>query len=325
MRIHSLGYVGVESPAAGEWRTIGPEVYGLEVHETPDGVLRVCWDDRAYRLALHPGPEHRLAYLGWELPHARALADAVAERRAAGVEVTEAGPEDRRQRSVRYLFHFSDPFGNRHELFSGQLAFEGRFRGGRSQSGFVTGEQGLGHAVLIVPDVQQAVDFFTGPMGLTTSDITNVGGPFGEMWFLRAANPRHHSLGLMGMTGLNGLHHVMIESRQMDDVGIAHDRAVAAGLPISSSLGRHIGDRMLSFYVRTPTGFDFEIGWDSVQVDDATWSAQYFDSSAGWVGEVWGHEYAHLGLNPTVHPVDGAVPADLRDVDLTPAVNRAGA
>src|SRR4051794_38239090 len=71
MRIHSLGYVGVESPAASEWLTIGPDVYGLEVADRTDSagehVLRVSWDDRAYRLALHPGPEHKLAYLGWEL------------------------------------------------------------------------------------------------------------------------------------------------------------------------------------------------------------------------------------------------------------------
>ena len=303
MRIHSLGYVGVESPAANEWRALGPEVYGLEVVEAPGEVLRVRWDDRAYRLALHPGEQHRLAYLGWELPSARALEAAAAELAAAGIEVTEAKPAECAQRSVRYLYYFTDPFGNRHELFSGQLTFEGSFRGGRAQSSFVTGAQGLGHAVLIVPDIERGVEFFTGPMGLKTSDITNVGGPFGEMWFLRASNPRHHSLGLMGMAGLNGLHHVMIETRNMDDVGIAHERAVRRELPISSSLGRHIGDRMLSFYARTPTGFDFEIGWDSVQVDDATWSAQYYDSHQGWVGEVWGHDYAHLGLNPTVHPV----------------------
>lgn len=304
MRIHSLGYIGVESPAAREWLTIGPEVYGLEVEEAPGGVLRVRWDDRSYRLALHPGDQHRLSYLGWELPDARALEAAVSELGAAGVDVVEATSEERRQRSVRYLHHFADPFGNRHELFSGQLTFEGRFRGGRAQSSFVTGHQGLGHAVLVVPDIEEAVDFFTGPMGLKTSDITNVGGPFGEMWFLRANNPRHHSLGLMGMDNMSGLHHVMIESQNIDDVGIAHDRAAEHDLPISSSLGRHIGDHMLSFYVRTPTGFDFEIGWDSVQVHDETWSAQYFDNHAGWVGEVWGHEYAHLGVNPTIHPVD---------------------
>jgi 2,3-dihydroxybiphenyl 1,2-dioxygenase len=310
MRIHSLGYVGVESPAADEWLTLGPDVYGLEVTEKTDSagdrVLRVTWDDRAYRLALHPGAEHRLAYLGWELPNAKALEAAVSELRAGGIEVSEAKPEERADRSVRYLYYCSDPFGNRHEFFSGQLTFEGKFRGGNVQSTFVTGNQGLGHAVLIVPDIEQGVEFFTGTLGLKTSDITNVGGTFGEMWFLRAANPRHHSLGLMGMEGMNGLHHIMIEARQLDAVGIAYGKAVQVGLPISSSMGRHIGDQMLSFYARTPTGFDFEIGWDSVQVDDDTWSAQYFDSHEGWVGEVWGHEYAHLGLNPTVHQVSGA-------------------
>ncbi|RZL83173.1 MAG: glyoxalase [Rhodococcus sp. (in: high G+C Gram-positive bacteria)] len=322
MRIHSLGYVGVESPAIDEWRTIGPEVYGLEVDEVPDGALRVRWDDRAYRLALHPGVEHRLAYLGWELPDAKALEAAASELAAAGIDVTAATPDERRQRSVRYLYKFTDPFGIRHELFSGQLTCEGKFRGGRVQSSFVTGNQGLGHAVLVVPNIEQAVEFFTGILGLKTSDITNVGGPFGEMWFLRAANPRHHSLGLIGMEGMSGLHHIMIETKNMDDVGIAHDRANKAGLPISSSLGRHIGDRMLSFYVRTPTGFDFEIGWDSVQVDDNTWSAQYFDSHEGWVGEVWGHEYAHLGINPTVRTIGDTEPDP--SVDLTAVANRAG-
>jgi extradiol dioxygenase len=325
MRIHSLGYVGVESPAAQEWRTLAPDVYGLEVDDAPGEVLRVRWDDRAFRLALHPGEKHRLAYLGWELPDARALEAAVAELSAAGIEVAEAKPEERKERSVRYLYHFSDPFGNRHEFFSGQLAFEGKFRGGRAQSSFVTGNQGLGHAVLIVPDMEQAVEFFTGPMGLKTSDITNLGGPFGEMWFLRAANPRHHSLGLISMAGMSGLHHVMIETRNMDDVGIAHDRAMKVNLPISSSLGRHIGDRMLSFYARTPTGFDFEIGWNSIQVEEDTWSAQFFDSSEGWVGEVWGHEYAYLGINPTVYPVGPGVPVPAVDMDITDAITRAGA
>ena len=153
-----------------------------------------------------------------------------------------------------------------------------------------------------MPDIEAAGEFFTGPMGLVTSDIANVGGPFGEMWFLRAANPRHYSLGLIAIDGKSGLQHIMLETRNMDDVGIAHERAHQVGLPIASTPGRHIGDHMLSFYARTPTGFDFEIGWDSVQIDE-NWSAHYFDRNEGWPGEVWGHEFAHLGTNPTIHPV----------------------
>jgi 2,3-dihydroxybiphenyl 1,2-dioxygenase len=325
MRIHSLGYIGVESPAAHEWPSLAREVYGLEVDQAPGGVLRVRWDDRAYRLALHPGTEHRLAYLGWELPDAKSLEIAAEQLSAAGIEVTEATLGERQDRAVRYLYHFSDPFGQRHEIFSGQLTFEGKFRGELSQSDFITGNQGLGHAVLVVPDIDKAVEFFTGPLGLKTSDITNVGGPWGEMWFLRAANPRHHSLGLMSLDGMCGLQHIMIESRSLDAVGIAYDRARAIGLPIASSLGRHIGDRMLSFYARTPTGFDFEIGWDSVQIDEATWSAQYYDSTQGWVGEVWGHEFAPLGFNPTIHRVSPQAPAGAEDLNVLAAADRVGA
>jgi 3,4-dihydroxy-9,10-secoandrosta-1,3,5(10)-triene-9,17-dione 4,5-dioxygenase len=70
----------------------------------------------------------------------------------------------------------------------------------------------------------------------------------------------------------------------IDDVGRAHDRAVAAGLPITTSLGRHANDEMFSFYVRSPAGFDVEIGCGGRLVD-AAWTPNRFVE-----GDVWGHE-----------------------------------
>ncbi|HBZ72441.1 MAG TPA: glyoxalase, partial [Deltaproteobacteria bacterium] len=58
-----------------------------------------------------------------------------------------------------------DPFGFRHELAWGQLARPSSFRPGRAISGFVTGRGGLGHAVLIVPDLERAQAFYTGVLG----------------------------------------------------------------------------------------------------------------------------------------------------------------
>jgi hypothetical protein len=74
----------------------------------------------------------------------------------------------------------------------------------------------------------------------------------------------------------------------MDDVGRALDRVVAAGLPISSSLGKHTNDRMTSFYVRTPSGFDVEYGWGGVEIDDATWQVTSYDATS-----IWGHRSPH--------------------------------
>jgi hypothetical protein len=41
---------------------------------------------------------------------------------------------------------------------------------------------------------------------------------------------------------------------------------------------------MVSFYARTPSGFDVEIGWGARTVDDATWQERVY----GEISE-WGH------------------------------------
>lgn len=55
-------------------------------------------------------------------------------------------------------------------------------------------------------------------------------------------------------------------------------------IPITASLGRHKNDRMLSFYMRTPAGFEMELGCEPRSVDDATWVAGEVTA-----GDDWGH------------------------------------
>ena len=54
-----------------------------------------------------------------------------------------------------------------------------------------------------------------------------------------------------------------------------------------STLGRHANDHMISFYVRTPSGFDIEYGTGGLTVDDATWVARHTTAHS-----VWGHRFA---------------------------------
>lgn len=49
-------------------------------------------------------------------------------------------------------------------------------------------------------------------------------------------------------------------------------------------MGRHKNDKMLSFYMRSPAGFEVEVGTDPVVVDEETCVANEF---AG--GDDWGH------------------------------------
>ena len=53
------------------------------------------------------------------------------------------------------------------------------------------------------------------------------------------------------------------------------------------TLGRHTNDRMLSFYVRTPSGFSVEYRWGARTVNDRDWQVQLHRT-----GSIWGHHRA---------------------------------
>ncbi|WP_062313789.1 VOC family protein [Demequina rhizosphaerae] len=297
--IHSLGYVAFQSPRADEWPRFATEVFGLESEQDESGAVNLRWDDRMYRMRIVPGPDDRLLHLGWETSNRLDFAAAIDDLRGKGVEVVEEPAELADARRVSALASFSDPFGVRHELFWGPGHMDRTFRGQRATSSFITGDQGLGHAVLIVPDLEIASQFYEGTLGFKCSDIVDVG--IGPMAFLRC-NPRHHSLAIWGIPGSLGLNHVMVESTDIDDVGRAYDLAQRSEYEISASLGRHAGDEQLSFYTRTPSGFDLEFGADSLVIDDDdAWSMRRIDRRWGNRSEIWGHQFRPLPPQSSVH------------------------
>lgn len=301
MYLHSLGYLGVTSPASSEWPQFATSVFGLEVEQdAPSDPVRIRWDDRPFRLAVHPGTQDRIAYLGWETGSRQDFAAMTDHVEKAGWTVHESNEDERRARMVRQLAWFEDPFGLRHEVFHGPLTLDRSFRGGRSTSGFVTGAKGLGHAVLAVPSLDQALPFYEGTLGLKVSDVVGL-GPMGTMMFMRC-NQRHHSAALWEMPGKLGLQHVMLESADLNDVGKAYDIVLKSRYDVAATMGRHTGDEQLSFYTRTPSGFELEFGCDSIDVIEEEWTARYFDTGAGAPNEVWGHHWQKLPPQSSIHP-----------------------
>lgn len=280
--IESLGYIGFASPKAEEWLAFGPEVLGLEVAgRGPDGAVRLRVDDAAYRIVVHPGARDDLAYLGWTVADAAALDAAVVALEEQGLAVERGDAELAGLRAVSDLAWFVDPFGFRHELAWGQLVRPSTFRPGRPLAGFVTGPGGLGHAVLIVPDLERALRFYTGVLGFRLSDRIDAGI---SVRFLHC-NPRHHSLAIGGAPGMVGVHHLMLEVASLDDVGTALDLCERRGIPLAMTLGRHTNDHMTSFYLRTPSGFEIEYGWGGRLVEDPeSWVVGSYDSTS-----IWGH------------------------------------
>lgn len=77
----------------------------------------------------------------------------------------------------------------------------------------------------------------------------------------------------------------MLETYEVDDLGLAIDGLLAEQFTLGTSLGRHINDHMLSFYASTPSGFWLEYGCDAVSVvDEQGWQVKRYSN-----GHTWGH------------------------------------
>jgi extradiol dioxygenase len=104
----------------------------------------------------------------------------------------------------------------------------------------------------------------------------------------------------MAVPGLRGLHHLMVQTASLDDVGIAHDLCVDRNIPLAMTLGRHTNDRMFSFYVRSPSGFEIEYGWGAEVVDDEGWVVTHMQSPS-----IWGHRPGGAPAPGCLEPVAG--------------------
>lgn len=282
MQVTALGYLGLTAAEPEAWASFGPDVLGTPLGEPgSDGSVRLRLDERAYRLAIHPGATNGLAYVGWEVPSPAALDEAARELAAAGCAPQRGSTAECAARGVQGLVRCADPAGNALELFYGPERAAAPFAPTRPISGFVAGDLGLGHVVLGVADLDACRDFYTGVLGFRVSDVFD--HPRLRMAFLRC-NARHHSLALG--TQRVGLHHLMLEVRDPDDVGVTYDLCQARGVPLAKTLGRHSNDLVFSFYLEGPSGIDVEYGAGSRLVDDATWTVARLDRAS-----IWGHQF----------------------------------
>ncbi len=293
--ISSLGYLRIESADPAAWREFGTRVLGMADGRGPDpAAVYLRMDYFPARLVIVPGERERLLAVGWEVADSRALAAAASALTAAGVACTSGAADELADRRVAGLLHVDDPAGNPLEIFCG-AALDSRPTVSPTGTTFVTGDQGLGHVVLPATHDEDTLAFYTETLGFRLRDSMRLpgeffgrpaGGPPAWMRFLGCC-PRHHSLALAPMHPPVGIVHLMVEVATLDDVGQALDRCRRRKAPVSSTLGRHANDRMVSFYVQTPGGFDIEYGTDGLTVDDGTWVSRQTTAVSLW-GHVFG-------------------------------------
>ena len=293
INIKSMGYVRVASTDLEQWRTFAGKVLGLAEGRGPDP-RNQYWriDQVSARLVVFPSDVDQLSAVGWEVADPRALQEAREHLQKAGVAFVEGTAEELAERRVQELVRFSDPWDNVFELFHG-ITYESHPLVTPYAARFVTGDQGMGHIVVPVLDDVEALRFYTDVLGFRLRDSMSMPGEFvgkepGSQVWLRflGVNPRHHSLAFLPMPNASKCVHIMLEVEALDDVGRALTRVRKHQAPLSATLGRHMNDEMVSFYVRSPGGFDVELGTDGLTVEDDRWVAR--ESTAV---SYWGHDF----------------------------------
>lgn len=282
MKVHSLGYVRLESDVVADWRGFAEDVLGLRADDGPGGSLRLRMDDRPVRIAIVPGDNNRLAAAGLELRDRMALDAAIAELNAAGVAVKEGSAADAAERMVERFVSLEDPCGNPLELFFSQQV-DGLPVSLPHGGEFITGALGAGHLVLPAADVDNAFDFYTQLIGMVHRDSMVVripGMPARKLRFL-GCNPRHHTIALTEAESAQGMRHMMIEVDSIKTFGRAYARARQAGV-LKTEIGQHSNDEVLSFYVFCPGGFEFEYGVHGRHVNDKTWLTRELTNLSYW-------------------------------------------
>ncbi len=282
MELQALGYIGLRAgTGVADWADYGSRFLGLQLVDRSASNLTFRMDDRKQRLVVTDEDFGSHAFFGWEVADASALNRLAARLERGGVAVKRLSAAVAGQRRVKEAIAFSDPVGNRLEVFYGAEIASDPFRPGRNISGFRTGPLGMGHAVLNVAGLDALLPFYTELLGMRVSDYFTV--PYRAYFF--HVNERHHSFALID-TGKNNIHHLMMELCMLDDVGQGYDLALRAPGRIATTLGRHINDQMFSFYARTPSDFFFEYGWGGRSIDVATWQPEEVTYGAS----LWGHD-----------------------------------
>ncbi|MFJ4625612.1 VOC family protein [Streptomyces sp. NPDC088847] len=284
-----LGYVVIETQRFADWRRFGTEAIGMHRDDLDSGLTRFRLDDQECRFLLRRGPAEDVVATGWHIDDHAAYERIEARVRAHGVPVVEGTAEDAALRGVERLLRFPGPKGITQEICTAPVKAAEPLR--MLASGFVTGDSGMGHIAITSTKPAQLRGYFDTVFDARLTDCIDetISGVKLKIRFLRV-NERHHSIAVAAVRGLpidpvrTRVQHLNIQAATLDDVARSYQRVHELGFDMALSVGQHTNDRELSYYARTPSGFEWEVGWNPVVIDETTWQPSTHQGIS-----IWGH------------------------------------
>ena len=161
----------------------------------------------------------------------------------------------------------------------------------RVGGGFVTGESGMGHVAIMSKKPHQMRGYYNTVFDARLSDYIDetISGVKLKIRFLRV-NQRHHSVAIAAVNRLpinpirTRIQHLNIQVADLDDMTASYQRVKELGFDMALGVGQHTNDKELSYYAMTPSGFEWEVGWNPIVVDENTWEPTTYQGIS-----IWGH------------------------------------
>jgi len=286
--ISSLGYMVFGVADLARWEDFAVNILGTQIGIRNGNSLGLRLDDYEQRILLIEDGSDDLQAVGWEFDTETKLEAYVDRLRANGVEVTAGDDAAAELRRVDKIYSCLDPNGWQHEFYFSprMVTLSKRFSSPIVAGGFLADELGAGHLVVIAKSAQETNNFYQQILDITVSDYIKgeiaPGGPILDATFYHVGTGRHHSIAVAEAPIPQRIDHMMVQVNDLNDVGLALDRCMAAEVPIRMGMGHHPNDRMTSFYMITPSGFACEYGWGGIIIDDDNWEVARYSELSDW-------------------------------------------
>ena len=281
-----LGYVVIETQKLTEWAHFGRDVVGLHVDEVDSDTMKFRLDDHECRFLLRRGPAEDVVAMGWQMDDHESFDEVLTRVTERGVPVIERTGEYAALRGVERLWRIPGPKGIAQEIFTTAHRSPAPLTM-LNDAGYVTGNSGMGHVAIFSRETQSVRGYFNTVLDARLSDYIDepiAKGVLMKVRFLRV-NERHHSVAVAGGMKMKldpfrtKVQHLNIQAASLENLVAAYERVKEAGVHVMMPMGQHSNDRELSFYSVTPSGFEWEIGWNPVVFSpevEENWELNYF-------------------------------------------------
>ncbi|MDV6284971.1 VOC family protein [Rhodococcus jostii] len=319
-----LGYIVIETEKFADWRRFGADAIGMHLDDLAADTLRFRLDENACRFLLHRGPAEDVTAIGWHLDSHETFDVIAARVTSHGVPVIEGTEEEAALRGVERLLRFPGPKGLTQEIYT--TARLGPMPLQMQASGFVTGSNGMGHVAITSKKPSQIRSYYNTVFDARLTDYIDetMNGVKLKIRFLRV-NERHHSIAVAAVQNLpidpvrTRVQHLNIQVAELDDMTQSYQRVKELGFDMALGVGQHTNDRELSYYAMTPSGFEWEVGWNPIVIDESIWEPSTHQGIS-----IWGHTMVGQTIIDKLEQFKISAQSLARREDTVPALSGTG-